>query len=139
MSITQYKKLPKGFTYPVSKKDVKTFINSYKNCRIDVEFRGLSSKQPKWLENVFPYFYCHPIHLSAYRNDEGLWYFIVMIEAENDEYMVDDNTVLSKYLISKIRTWIKCKINLLPHEPDGELRGMVSYKCSKENKNLIKE
>ncbi len=139
MSIIRYRKLPKDFSYPVTKKDMKNFIEPYKDCLIEVDFAGLNSKKAKWEEKTFPYYFCHPIHISAFRDEKKSWHFMIRINAENKDYLVADKPTLSASLLSKVRMWIDAKRNLSHHEPDGDLTSIISYKCSKENKVLLKD
>ena len=133
------KNVPKGFHFPLSKKDLKDLRNSFPDMLSEIVFENISYSEGFKFNNSS---WCVGI-ITAYRT-ENKWQFSLEINALRDEHILDIKDKVSVLLLDEIRNWITKKSSLpltAPEEPrqlflrfnrEGTFVVAASFECRKD-------
>ncbi len=112
------KKVPKGFCFPVTTKDLKCFIAQYDGLFQNVELSGISRSESKGsLSSDLSRFWVGII--TATRIDNN-WIFDLKLEALREEHIMKHREKITQQTFTDINNWIANKVSLnksAPQEP----------------------
>jgi hypothetical protein len=111
------KKAPKGWTYPFSKREIRTFIGE-----LDANFENVLFEGTRKPHNLSCW-----IGILQSEKVDGEWYFSLELSCLKEEYIVPWKDEITKMIFAKIKQWIKKKKDLLPTAPDKSTSLYLGY------------
>ena len=102
-----FKNLPKGFSFFLSKKEVREFITNSGAKFRSVTFEGISNSEAKGSVNTGRYWVGI---LSGKRNDD-LWSFSLELNGLRDQNIINVRESVSELLLNEMNAWIHNKLS----------------------------
>lgn len=107
------KKVPRGFSFPISKKEMKLGLSTVENFIYLVNFMDISSSEqrPRIIEDRFW------VGIVTAWRVEDKWGFEIEINALRDKNILFSKELITKILLKDIVSWINKKRTLLLTSP----------------------
>ena len=133
MAQLQYTNLPKGFGYPLTKKEIREFIAKSEIEFETIEFSGLSSSEHYYSKKA--HFNTHfVVYLDAKRNDID-WCFKVGIKGLKIERFENRREEIAQALLVQIENWVTHKLKL--QLTASERVSRASLAINLQDKNIL--
>lgn len=115
MPSTGYKKLPRGFVYPVSRRMVRDIIAPYHGLFKSVEYDGVSFSEQRGQVKSNKFY----LGMLKGNRVEGVWEFRLTLGGLRKESVGDDKQEIVGIFRDDITFWVKRHIGLPETTPDS--------------------
>jgi hypothetical protein len=123
MTKFEFKNAPQGWSYPFSKKEIRTFLGGINANVQHVLFQG-TKKPYEFQENVVDCWF--GILRSQRINDD--WSFYLELHCLKNEYVTPWKSQIIDKIFTEMRLWITMKQNLLSTAPEKPRSMFIGYK-----------
>ena len=110
-----YKKLPRGFVYPISKRSIREIIEPYKDLFKVVEFEGVSFSEQRGQAKSNEFY----LGMLKGNRFEGVWEFSLSLGGLRMESVGEDRQEIVRVFRDDITYWVKRHIGLPETTPDS--------------------
>jgi hypothetical protein len=134
MPTFEFKNLPKGFEYPLTKKEIREFVKGLQANFESVEFSGLSTTESlasagmTWLTNL------HLGILKA-RRAENIWTFSLKVNGLRSERFGNHRDEIAQTLLADVDNWVNVKLRLPPTAPEKPTELHLAYDVKRNVSN----
>lgn len=120
-----FKNLPEGFEFPISRREIRAFVKNSAARFERVEFEGLSSTESYFSRGLFnqTHYVCYL--RARWQDDE--WGFEMEVRALKPERYQGRRAEIARALWREIAQWIGAKRTLPQTAPRKPCRAMVSF------------
>ena len=132
MTQLQYTNLPKGFGYPITKKEIREFTTKAEVEFETIEFSGLSSSEHYYSKKAHSDTH-FVVYLDAKRNDID-WCFKVEIKGLKIERFENRREEIAQSLLVQIENWVTSKLKL--QSTASETLSRASLAINLRDKNI---
>lgn len=137
MSQINSKKLPKGFSYPITKKEIRSWIKTADTNTEFVTFSFVGTGK-NYFSKAHASSYYFPVSVTALPDEKG-WQFAVEISGLKHERYEERREEISTLLLAHITNWVACKLALSVTAPKKPSRASLNFNLTREEIVEIKE
>jgi hypothetical protein len=127
MPTFEFKNLPKGFEYPLTKREIRELVKRVDVHFQSVEFSGISMSESwaSWCTNF------HVGILKAHRT-ENTWAFSLEMNGLRSERYSNHREEIALSLANQIENWVGAKLRLPPTAPEKPTQLFLGYDTKKD-------
>lgn len=136
MAPVKFKKLPKGFEFPLTGPEIRHFLKSTAANFEDVDFHGLSSTESYYNKS-------HNLNMNwvyylkaSYKESE--WHFTLRVSGLRTERFKGRREEVAQAVLEQIRTWVDGKLALPETAPKKLCRANLYFDLTKKPRDIAK-